>query len=97
MRSEQELNVLHDTIVRNYPGGLTVQQFRTLTLESADEDGRLYPPSINSFSGYSILVGMFMDDLIKRHAVPNEKGPWYLTAKGREALSRRTCGLMAND
>lgn len=35
----------HSDVVKRFPGGLTPVQFRMLTLESADEDGKVDPPS----------------------------------------------------
>lgn len=91
MPTEEELDRRHAEIVAKYPGGLTPKQYRKVVLESADEDGRLYPHSLSSFFDQtSLLLGMYMDDLITRRGRHNEPGSWYITDKGREALTQMT-------
>jgi len=72
----------HEDIVHRFPGGLTPAQFRMLTLESADEDGKLDPPSIADWwTQQSLLMGMYMEGLIeKRGTGPkwHRGGPWFI-------------------
>jgi hypothetical protein len=77
----------HADVVARFPGGLTPIQFRMLTLESADADGKLDPPSLADwFAAQSILMGLWMDGLIERRCRRNESGPWFITEKGKAAL-----------
>jgi hypothetical protein len=68
MRTQADLNRLHDEVVAKYPGGLTKVQFRIVTLESADEDddGRVYPPSLANFCQVQswLMELAFMDGLL---------------------------------
>lgn len=71
-------------VAEQFPDGLTPQQFRLVTLESADETGQVYPPLLADwFAMMSLLIGMFMDELITRRAKPDESGPWFITDKGK--------------
>lgn len=84
MRSEAELDDLHEKTVARFPGGLTPKQFALVTLESADEDGRVYPHSIaDFFVKQSILYRMAMDDLIDNRARHDAPCEWFITDKGR--------------
>lgn len=81
----------HADVVRRYPGGLTPAQFRHEALASADEDGKLDPPSIADwFRQQSLLIGMWMDGLIERRCRPDESGPWFITDRGRITLAQPT-------
>jgi len=81
----------HAEIVALFPAGLTPKQFRTLTLKSADEDGKLDPPSLADWwATQSLLIGMYINGLIeKRGTGPqwNRGGPWYITEKGRNSTT----------
>lgn len=80
----------HADIVRRYPDGLTPQQFRDETLASADDDGKLHPPSAGDFfSRTSLLLGMWFDGLIERRCRHDESGPWFITDRGRAAAAAR--------
>jgi hypothetical protein len=77
----------HQQVVRRFPGGLTPKQFVQVALESADEDGKIDPPSLADwFAGQSILIGMWLSDLIERRCRRDEAGPYFITEKGREFL-----------
>lgn len=73
MRTEADLDKLHDDVVARYPGGMTPEQFRIATLESADDDdeGRVYPPSVSCANQpliqQSLLIGMWMDKLLDHY------------------------------
>lgn len=99
MRTEADLDRMHETVVARFPGGLTAKQFRQVTLESADDDdnGRVYPPSVqgapgNPFIGYSLLIGMAFDGLLDHwddgSGRPRMHQParYRITNKGREWL-----------
>lgn len=76
----------HEDVVRRFPGGLSPRQFRALALESADEDGKLDPPSLADwFATQSLLLGMFFDGLIEKRCRRDEAGPWFITEKGMAA------------
>lgn len=87
-RTDKELDDLHDSVVARFPGGITPKQFALVTLESADEDGRVYPHSIESwFLRQSIIMKMFMDGLIEnRGRGYNAPYEWHITDKGRDWL-----------
>jgi len=82
----------HEDIARRFPGGLTPAQFRMLTLESADDDGKLDPPSIADwFAAQSLLMGMFIEGLIEKRGtgrMHSRGGPWFIVpphgGSGRE-------------
>lgn len=88
MRTDAELDRMHDAVVAKYPGGLTGVQFRQVTLESADEDGRVYPPSIaDALKQHSCLLRMMMDGHIEnRGGGYNKPYRWHITEKGRALL-----------
>lgn len=84
--AETDRELRHADIVLRYPGGLTPAQFRHETLASADEDGKLDPPSIaDQFAQWSLLLGMWTDGLICRRCRRDEAGPWFITENGRAA------------
>jgi hypothetical protein len=85
MRTESELDRMHEDIVARFPIGLTPCQFVQVTLESADEDGRVYPHSITDcFARHSLLTRMWLDGLIEnRGGAHNKPFEWYITEKGR--------------
>jgi hypothetical protein len=85
--TEDELDKRYDEIVARYPDGLTGVQFRQIALESADDDGRIYPHPIESFARISILLRMAIDGHIEnRGGGHNKPFKWYITDKGREFL-----------
>lgn len=70
---------------RRHEGGLNFEQFKRLTLESADENGELDPPSLADFWGtMSWLHRLMFDGLIRRRDYL-KGGPWVLTEAGRQA------------
>jgi hypothetical protein len=79
----------HADIMKRFPVGITPAQFRMLTLESADQDGKIDPPSVADwFAAQSILIAMWMDGLIERRGGRNDSGPWFITAKGIAATQK---------
>jgi hypothetical protein len=89
MRGAEELDAMHDAIVKRFPRGLTGEQFTMVTLESADEDGRVYPHSIADWClQQSLLMGMFMKDGLIAPGWRGYHEPmwWKITDKGREWL-----------
>ena len=89
--TDDELDCLHDETVARFPGGLTPEQYRHVVLESADEDGRVYPHTIsNWWHQQSLLMGMFMKGLIKTNNRYNEPMKWSITEAGRTALAERS-------
>jgi hypothetical protein len=91
-----ELDARYDRIVAERPQGLTPEEFRRIALESADEDGRIYPHPIEWWAGMSLLMGMAIKGLVTRKCRRNEAGPWYITDEGRKYL-RRTSTTKASD
>lgn len=102
MKTEPELDRMHDVVVARYPGGLTPQQFRLVTLESADaeDDGRVYPPSIQGVKGnpliqHSLLIGMWFDGLLKHwddgsgRPQMHQPSRFAITDKGRAWLAEQ--------
>lgn len=94
MRTSEELDRMHEAVVARFPGGLTGKQFMLVTLESADEDGRVYPPSIAGglMAQTSLLMSMcWYEDVIApgwhRHDQPMW---WKITQKGRDWLAAQT-------
>ncbi len=87
--TDAELDLLHDETVARFPGGMTPEEYRRVVLESADEDGRVYPHTLsNYFHQQSLLMGMFMEGLIKTNNGYNEPFKWIITDQGREALTQ---------
>lgn len=99
MRSEAELDQRHEGTVKRFPGGLTLQQFRLVTLESADDEdeGRVYPPSIQGVPGnpliyHSLLTAMWFDGLLVHLDDGSGRPQWHqpirykITDKGRAEL-----------
>lgn len=101
MRNDAELDRMHDAVVARFPGGLSVEQFRLVTLESAndEEDGLVYPPGIAS-DGHplirqSLLISMWFDRLLEhwddRSGRPHMHQPsrYQITDAGRAWLVER--------
>lgn len=99
MKTEAEQDAMHDAVVKRFPGGLSPQQFRLVTLESADDndDGLVYPPWIAGAPGnpmirQSMLIRMLMDDLLARwndgsgRPIMHQPSRYKITEKGREWL-----------
>jgi hypothetical protein len=87
MRTADELDRRHEEVVARFPGGLTREQFQLVTLESADDDGRVYPHSVADwFAQQSLLMGMWMEGLIDHRDGPHKPFRWLITDKGREWL-----------
>lgn len=84
---EAMLDRRYDEIVAKYPNGVTVEQYRRITLECADQEGKIWPHPIDLFARHSILFGMMMDGLIEWRWGQHGYGPWYITDKGRAAVS----------
>lgn len=85
----------HEDVVRRYPGGLTPAQFRREVLASANADGELDPPATADwFAAQGLLMGMWMDGLIKlrRPGRNQPMWPWFITEKGRALLPRSDKG-----
>lgn len=82
----------HADIVRRYPGGMTVEQFRMETLLSADEGGKLDPPSLSDgLTREGLLICMSINGLIENRRNPvMYPGDWHITDEGRSAISRAT-------
>jgi hypothetical protein len=78
----------HDEIVARFPSGLTPDQFRALTLESADDDGKLDPPSLADWwTQQSLLIDMYLKGLIEKSGTGrmyDRGGPWFITEAGRK-------------
>ena len=88
MRTAEELDRRFDETVKRFPDGMSAAQFRQVTLESADEDGKIYPHDLqNWFHRQSILMSMFFDGLIQNRGGYNKPFDWYITDKGRELLN----------
>lgn len=93
VRTAEELDRMHDAVVARFPGGLTPKQFAIVTLESADEDGRVYPHAVaDFFKKHSMLITMcHIEGLLEpgwhRHDQPMW---WKITQKGREWLAAQT-------
>lgn len=86
--TEEQLDARYDEIVAKYPNGLTFKQFVQIALESADEDGRIYPHPVGTWMDrQSLMMRMFFDGFVCRRARRNEPGPWYITDKGREYVA----------
>lgn len=92
MRTAEELDRMHDDVVRRFPSGLTPDQFRLVTLESADEDGKVYPHSIaDVLLQHSMLLHMAVKDglIDNRGGGYNKPYDWHITQKGRDWLGAR--------
>lgn len=93
MRTESELDQMHDAIVARYPGSMTKAQYRQVVLESADDDGRVYPHSAGDFfTRTSMLIGMWLEGLLAHWDDGSGRPPkdqpsnYRITDKGRAAL-----------
>lgn len=85
--TDKEWQKRHDQIVKAYPGGMTAEQYRRVVLESADEDGTVYPHSLaNWFHQQSILMSMLFDGLLCTRNRWDEPFDWHITDKGRSRL-----------
>lgn len=83
--TEEQLDKRYDEIVARYPDGISGVQFRQIALESADEDGRIYPHPVAGMIGYSLLMRMWLDGHIEnRGGGYNKPFKWHITDKGRE-------------
>jgi hypothetical protein len=91
-RTEADLDQMHENVIARFPGGVTPKQFYLVTLESADDDGRVYPHSIlDVFKQHSLLLGMMMDGLIvNRGRGYNSPYEWHITDQGRAWLEMET-------
>ncbi len=101
MKSDAERDQMHDDVVARFPGGLSVDQFRLVTLESAndEEGGLVYPPSItspgNPLIHYSLLISMSFDGLLGHwddhsgRPYLHQPARYCITAKGRSWLADR--------
>lgn len=97
MKTDAELDRMHDAVVARFPGGLTVAQFRQVVLESADEEGRVYPHSIavqgEPLAQISLLIGMWFDGLLAHMDDGSGRPRWHqpmqhrITDKGRAYLA----------
>ena len=97
MKTEAELDAMHEAIVARFPAGLTPTQYRQVILESADEDGRVYPHSVSvpgePFAQQSLLIGMWFDGLLEQIHDGSGRPNWHqplqykITDRGRAALS----------
>lgn len=88
MRTSEELDRMHDDVVRRFPAGLTFEQFRLVTLESADESGKVYPHSLSDWiKRQSMLFHMSLKEgLIEHRGRHDEPFNWHITDKGRAWL-----------
>ena len=88
MRSDAELDAMHDAVVARFPGGISPADYRRVVLESADDAGRVYPHSLsNMFHQHSLIIGMFFEGLIRTDSPRNAPAIWKITEAGRAALS----------
>lgn len=88
MRTAEELDQMHEAIVAKYPGGINFEQYNRVVLESADEDGKVYPHSLaNWFTQQSALMKMMFDGLITHRGRHDEPFNWHITDKGRDAVT----------
>lgn len=88
MRTSEELDRMHKAGMTRFPAGCTIEQFAILTLESADDDGRLYPYSLaDFFKQHSWLFTLLVKGLIDNRSRHDEPMKWYITDKGREWLA----------
>lgn len=94
LRSESEIDALHEKIVERFPDGLNYEQFKIVTLETADEDGRVYPPPLVEMNTFRMVLKMALDGLLTYRGthhtpyVPNH----FISAKGRDWIAARTDG-----
>ena len=88
--SDAEIDKLHADIRDRYPDGLNYEQFKRVTLESADEDGRVYPPELTGFGTFQMILKMSLDGLLQYRGthqtpyLPNH----FITDLGRSALAQ---------
>lgn len=90
MRTQEELDALYDSVVARFPDGLTGLQFMQVCLESADEDGRIYPhPIADQFGGMSALFSMAFKEKVIEPGWRGYKDPmwWKITQAGRDWLA----------
>jgi hypothetical protein len=62
MRTEPEINALHEAIRYRFPCGLSYEQFKLVTLETADDEGRVYPPPLLEMETFRMLTKMSLFD-----------------------------------
>jgi hypothetical protein len=79
---------VQDAALERYPNGLTIPEFKRVTLESADEDGRLYPLSLPALMEHSVLMGMWLTDKTVEPGWTVYNAPmwWRITPASRAVL-----------
>lgn len=102
VKTDAERDQMHDAVVARFPGGLSVEQFRIVTLESAsdEEDGLVYPPSVvdpkNPLINHSLLISIFVDKLVEHwddqsgRPFMHQPSRWRISDAGRAWLAART-------
>lgn len=77
---------VQDDALARYPNGLTTAEFKLVTLQSADEDGRLYPLNIG-LRTFGVMVEMHIKDKTVEPGWQGHHEPcwWRITDAGRAA------------
>lgn len=97
MRTREELDRMHDEVVERFPSGITPDQYRLVTLESADEDGKVYPHTIGDpFKQHSMLLKMSWQEGLLENRGKGYNAPfdWHITEKGREWLRNHNAAAL---
>lgn len=90
MRTQEERDALYDSVVARFPDGLSGLQYMRVCLESADEDGRIYPhPIAAPLGGRSLLFSMAFKEKVIEPGWRGYNEPmwWKITQKGRDWLA----------
>lgn len=102
MKTHKELDQMHDAVIARFSGGMNFDQFKLVTLESADdaEDGRVYPPHLTDMFGrHSWLIRMWFDKLLEHwddgsgRPVKHQPMNYKITDTGRAWLAENKAAL----
>jgi hypothetical protein len=87
--TEAELDARYDAIVAQHPTGLTPAQWRRIALESADEDGRIWPHPVGDWwDRQRLMLKLFFDGYVEWTGGKTAIGYHRITEKGRNYVAK---------
>ena len=87
--SDAHRDAIQDEFYRRYGDApISYEQYKLEVLATADENGKLYPPSLVEWQArFSWLMKMFFERLIESDSRHDEPMRWRITDAGRAASS----------
>lgn len=89
MKTDSEIEAMHQPIRVRYPNGLSYDEFKIETLQTADEEGRVYPLPLANMGTFQFVTRMSMIDKVLDYRgthhtplIPNH----FINDNGREFL-----------